>query len=145
MSPANPDTVNSKKNTLRGMRLRDRRTGGGGRWHYTGRVSRSLITPRRSGKYFFWRAYEIFSVVLSFRGDGAHRVRDGTDDPRRRRRRRAPAIHVVLDPGFPDRSERRASLWPSHFRGRKEKPAQPGFCSSRKSARRCQPPDPEHG
>src|SRR5229473_943891 len=104
----------------------DRRTWVGGRWHYTGRVSRSLSTPRKSGKYFFRRAYEILSVVLSFRGDGARRLRDGTDDPRRRRRRRAPAIHVVAGLVFSDGSQRRAGLPPGHRRSRQEESAQPG-------------------
>src|SRR6266436_9009790 len=106
----------------------DRRTRVGGRWHYTGRVSRGLITPRRRGKYVFRSADEILSVVLSFFGsDDARRLRDRANNAGRRRRRRAPAIHVVLDLGFPDRSERRGGLWPSPFRGRQEKPAPQGF------------------
>src|SRR6266516_2771014 len=119
MSPANPDTVNSKKNALRGMRLMCGWWDAGcERWHYTGRLSRGLMTPRMRGKYFSRSADEILSVVLSLRGDGSRRLPDGTNDRRRRRRHRAPAIHVVLDLGFPDRSERRGGLWQSHFRGR---------------------------
>src|SRR5882672_8568979 len=104
MSPANPDTVNSRKNTLRGMRLMCGSSDACWRaLALYGPGVAGLITPRRRGEYISRSADEILSVVLSFFGsDDARRLRDRTNNAGRCGRRRAPAIHVVLDLGFPD-------------------------------------------
>src|SRR5438034_3444673 len=116
MSPANPDTVNSKKNALRGMRLMCGSSDAGWRaLALYGAGVAGLDDAAEAWKYFSWSADEILGVVLFFRGDGSRRLPDGTNDRRRRRRHRAPAIHVVLDLGFPGRSQRRAGLWQGHF------------------------------
>src|SRR6266849_1002773 len=129
MSPANPDTVNSKKNTLRGMRLMS------GSWDPGWSRALALYGAGVAGldrAAKAWkilpseRADEILCVVRSLRGDGgAHRLRDRANDPRRPGRGRAPAKHVVLDLSFTDRPERRGGIRQSHFRGREEKPGQP--------------------
>src|SRR6266545_6110259 len=111
MSPANPDTVNSRKNTLRGMRLMCGLSDAGWRaLALYGPGVAELDRADKAGKYFSRSADEILSVVLSFRGDGSRRLPDRTNDRRRRRRRRTPAIHVVPDLRFPDRSECRRGL-----------------------------------